>query len=187
MKTTMMTTCTLLAALGFATMARAADEHAKTQGITEAVAVIAPTKASKGDTAGTIVLKQDKGYVHLTGEVTGLTPGEHGFHIHMYGDLRSDDGMSVGGHYNPHKKPHGGPHSKERHEGDLGNIKAGSDGVAKVDVKATGLDLHMVLGRSIVVHGGVDDLKSDPAGNAGPRIGIGVIGLAQPPATTAAK
>jgi Cu-Zn family superoxide dismutase len=167
----------LLAALaGSATLA-AADDHGG--GINEAVAVIAPTKAGDGKTAGVIVLKQEKGYVHVTGEISGLSPGKHGFHVHMFGDLRSGDGMSTGGHYNPGGHKHAGPHDKERHVGDLGNVEAGNDGVAKVDVKADGADLHMLLGRAIVVHAKADDLKSQPAGDAGPRIGVGVIGLAE--------
>jgi Cu-Zn family superoxide dismutase len=188
MKTSVLSFCTVLSALGFVAVARAADDHKhKAEPITEAVAVVMPTKASKSNVAGTIVLKQQKGYVQVTGEVTGLSPGEHGFHIHMFGDLRAPDGASAGGHYNPHGHPHGGPESKERHEGDLGNIKADAKGVAKVNVRAKGLDLHHVLGRSIVVHGDADDLESQPAGNAGPRIGIGVIGLAETKAATAAK
>jgi Cu-Zn family superoxide dismutase len=182
MKTTLLTFGTMLSALVFAAASRAADDHDhehKLEPISEAVAVIAPTKASKSEVAGVIVLKQEKGYVQVTGEVSGLTPGEHGFHIHMFGDLRSADGMSLGGHYNPHGHPHGGPESKERHEGDLGNIKADAKGVAKVNVKADHVDLRHVLGRSLVVHGDVDDLKSQPAGNAGPRIGVGVIGMAE--------
>ena len=70
---------------------------------------------------------------------------------------------------------------------DLGNVEANAQGVAKVDVKAKGVDLHHILGRSIVVHADPDDLKSQPAGNAGPRIGVGVIGLAETKAATAAK
>lgn len=187
MKTTVLSFCTMLWALGLVAVARAADDDHKGAAIQDAVAVIAPTKASKGDVAGTIMLKQHKGYVQVTGEVTGLSPGKHGFHIHMYGDLRAPDGTSAGGHYNPHGHPHGGPTSKERHEGDLGNIEANAQGVAEVNVKATGVALHHILGRSIVVHGGTDDLKSQPSGAAGPRVGIGVIGLAETKTATAAK
>jgi Cu-Zn family superoxide dismutase len=56
-----------------------------------------------------------------------------------------------------------------------------------VNVKAEKADLHMLLGRSVVVHGKPDDLKSQPSGDAGPRIGVGVIGLAEVKAATAAK
>ena len=144
-----------------------------------AVALLMPMKDSK--TGGTITLTQEKGYVLVAGEVTGLTPGKHGFHIHMFGDLRAPDGMSAGGHYNPQNHPHGGPDAKEHHEGDLGNIEANDEGVAKVNVKAMGVDLGKIVGRSIVVHAKADDLKSQPAGDAGPRIAVGVIGLAEPP------
>ena len=136
--------------------------------------------------AGTILFKQEKGYARVTGEVTGLKPGKHGFHIHMFGDLRAADGASAGGHYNPHGKPHGKPTSNERHEGDLGNIDAGANGVAKVDMKAMGLELGHVVGRGLVVHADPDDF-SQPTGNAGPRVAVGAIGLAEVKAAATAQ
>jgi Cu-Zn family superoxide dismutase len=175
MKRSIIGVCTLLSAIGTVSAARAADEHAPA--IKDAVVVLVPSKGS--EVGGTIALRQEKGYVQLTGEVQGLTPGKHGFHIHEFGDMRSTDGMATGGHYNPHKTPHGGLHSKERHAGDFGNIEADSSGMAKVNLKAEGLELHHVLGRAIVVHGKEDDLKTQPAGDAGPRVAVGVIGLAQ--------
>ncbi|MEX0679410.1 MAG: superoxide dismutase family protein [Pirellulales bacterium] len=149
-----------------------------------AVALLMPIKDSS--VSGTIELKQEKGFVLVTGEVKGLTPGLHGFHIHEFGDLRSPDGMSAGGHYNPHKKPHGRPAAHERHEGDLGNIEANADGVAKFNLRAMGLDLSKVLGRGLVVHANPDDF-SQPVGNAGPRVAVGVIGVAEVKSATAAK
>jgi superoxide dismutase, Cu-Zn family len=188
MKTSLVSFCTMLLAIGLVAAARAADDNEhKAEPITNAVAVIMPTKASKSNVGGTIEFQQEKGYVLVTGEVSGLTPGKHGFHIHMFGDLSAPDGTSAGGHYNPHDRPHGGPNSKQRHEGDLGNIEANAQGVAKVNVKASNLNLHHILGRSLVVHGGADDLKSQPSGNAGPRVGVAVIGLAAPKTATAAK
>ena len=175
MKKSVLGICTVLSVMSVAAAAKAADDHGA--GIKEAVVVLVPSKGS--DVGGTILLTQHKGYVQLSGEVSGLTPGKHGFHIHEFGDMRSDDGTATGGHYNPDKTPHGGPHSKERHAGDFGNINAGANGVAKVNIKAKGLDLHHVVGRAIVVHGGADDLKSQPSGAAGPRVAVGVIGLAQ--------
>jgi Cu-Zn family superoxide dismutase len=103
----------------------------------------------------------------------------HGFHIHMFGDLRAADGMSAGGHYNPTGHMHGGPESSDHHAGDLGNIKADESGTAKVDAKVQGLMLHHVLGRSLVVHAKEDDLKTQPSGNSGDRIAVGVIGIAE--------
>ncbi len=71
----------------------------------------------------------------------------------------------------------------ERHEGDLGNVKANGEGVAEVNVLAEGAKLHFIIGRSMVVHADVDDFKTQkPPGNAGARIGVGVIGVAGPPA-----
>jgi superoxide dismutase, Cu-Zn family len=182
--------CSLLSALALVAGAQAADDHDHKHepvAIKDAVCILVPMKASGVN--GTILLKQEKGYARVTGEVMGLKPGKHGFHIHMFGDLRAADGMSVGGHYNPHGHPHGGVESKERHEGDLGNIEADAQGVAKVDVKADHVVLNDVIGRSIVVHGDADDLKSQPAGNAGPRIAVGVIGMAEvkAPATATKK
>lgn len=135
---------------------------------------------SGSDVTGTIELTQAEGFVHVTGTVNGLTPGTHGFHIHQFGDLRDPNGQSAGGHYNPADVMHGGPESPEHHVGDLGNIEANDQGVATVDKRAEGLDLHTVFGRSIVVHGGADDLTSQPSGAAGPRVAVGVIAIAQP-------
>ena len=173
--------CGLLTPIALFVVADAEDkadhhDHAMPVG-TEAVCVLVATKGN--NVAGTIVLAQQQGHCELSGEVTGLTPGDHGFHIHMFGDLRSADGSSAGGHYNPDNHMHGGLDSKERHVGDLGNIKADDKGVAKISIKAEGLNLHMVLGRSLVVHKDADDLKSQPAGNAGPRVAVGAIGLAE--------
>jgi Cu-Zn family superoxide dismutase len=143
---------------------------------TKAVSVLVPTEGH--DVQGTIVLEQRRGHVHLTGEVTGLTPGLHGFHIHEFGDVTSPDGESAGAHYDPHGHKHGGPDDKERHAGDLGNIEADQDGRAMVDVKADGLRLHFVIGRSLVVHADPDDFESQPSGEAGARVAVGVIGIA---------
>lgn len=143
----------------------------------EAVAVLVPTSGSH--VSGTLVLAQKGADVHVTGTIRGLTPGLHGFHIHAFGDLRKPDGMSAGSHYDPSGHKHGGPESKERHAGDLGNVKADAEGVARVDVRVPDLKLHFVVGRSLVVHAKPDDLTSQPAGNSGARIGVGVIGLAE--------
>ncbi|WP_417847792.1 superoxide dismutase family protein [Thalassoglobus sp.] len=153
------------------------DSHAPM--FTEGVVVLRSTKGNK--VRGRLTLKQTKSGVRVTGRVTGLTPGEHGFHIHEFGDLRAADGTAAGGHYNPDGHDHGAPDDHERHAGDLGNITADSEGVSKVDITQKDLKLHFVIGRSIVVHAGKDDLKSQPSGDAGPRVAVGVIGIAQPP------
>jgi superoxide dismutase, Cu-Zn family len=177
MTKTMLGLCALLLPLT-ASIAHAQKEgHGEAEPPKEAVCVLAAMKDS--GVKGTLLLRQQGKDVVISGEVSGLKPGEHGFHIHEFGDLRAPDGMSTGPHFNPEGHDHGGPHSDKRHAGDLGNIKADKNGVAKVDTKAEGLMLHFVIGRSLVVHADPDDLKSQPAGNAGARIGVGVIGIAE--------
>jgi len=125
--------------------------------------------------------------VSVTGEIKGLNPGMHGFHVHEFGDT-TDGCTSAGPHFNPHAKTHGGPGDAERHAGDLGNVNAGGDGVAKIEVKDTQISLVgplSVVGRTMVVHADPDDLGkgghelSKTTGNAGARVACGVIGVAK--------
>uniref|UniRef100_A0A915IEU7 Superoxide dismutase [Cu-Zn] n=1 Tax=Romanomermis culicivorax TaxID=13658 RepID=A0A915IEU7_ROMCU len=124
----------------------------------------------------------------ITGEITGLTEGKHGFHVHEFGDV-SQGCVTAGGHYNPFKKTHGGPEDETRHVGDLGNVVAGKDGVAKINVNDKFIKLigsYSIVGRTMVVHEKVDDLgkggneESLKTGNAGGRLACGVIGVAAP-------
>lgn len=141
---------------------------------------------------GTIhFVPQDDGAIHVMGSVAGLTPGLHGFHIHQYGDIRQRC-KAAGGHFNPGNATHGAPEDAVRHVGDLGNIMADEKGVARVDITDTVISFSgdsNIIGRSIVIHGGVDDLGkggnegSKKTGNAGPRVGCGVIGISAPPPT----
>lgn len=147
------------------------------------VASLTPTADQK--TRGVIVFAAEGEGVRIRGRVRGLTPGKHGFHIHEFGDLRSPDGTSAGGHYNPDNKKHGAPGSDEHHVGDLGNIEADENGVAQVNIQAPWLKLHYVIGRALVVHGGEDDLKSQPSGDAGARVAVGIIGIGNPEARPA--
>lgn len=155
--------------------------HGHDDGPKEAVVVLLPTKGQ--EVSGIVLMKQMDGFVHVTGTVQKLTPGKHGFHIHEFGDTRAPDGTSAGGHFNPDGHPHGGPKDEKHHAGDLGNIMANEKGDASIDMKAMGLKVVDVLGRGMVVHAKEDDLKTQPTGDAGGRVAVGVIGVAQ----TAAK
>jgi Cu-Zn family superoxide dismutase len=140
------------------------------------VADLSPTA---GNTVrGTVSLTQEAGGVRIVADLSGLTPGEHGFHIHETGDCSAPDAAPAGDHFNPVGAPHGAPEAQVRHVGDLGNITADASGNARYDRVDARLSLegeHSVIGRAIVVHAGADDLTSQPAGNAGPRAACGVI------------
>jgi Cu-Zn family superoxide dismutase len=128
--------------------------------------------------------------VEINADISGLTPGKHGFHIHEFGDCSAPDGGSAGPHFNPEGTPHGAPGAAASHAGDYGNLEADASGHAvlkyvshriTLDQSATG-----VLGRSVIVHEKADDMTTQPTGAAGGRIGCGVIiveGANTPPVT----
>jgi Cu-Zn family superoxide dismutase len=119
--------------------------------------------------------------IRVIAEVSGLTPGDHGFHVHQWGDASAPDGTSAGGHFNPHDTDHALPEADVRHVGDLGNLHAGADGRAVYDRIDTGLSLggaHTIIGRGLIIHAKTDD-GGQPTGNAGARVAIGVIGIAK--------
>ncbi|GFR63270.1 superoxide dismutase [Cu-Zn] [Elysia marginata] len=153
----------------------------------KAICVLSP--GSQAAVKGTLTFTQEDpcSKTVVSGQVTGLSPGQHGFHIHEFGDY-TNGCMSAGSHFNPHGKTHGSPDSTERHAGDLGNITAGDDGVAIVEIVDVQIPLignNSIIGRSLVVHEKKDDLgqggdeESKKTGNAGPRVACGVIGIAK--------
>jgi Cu-Zn family superoxide dismutase len=149
--------------------------------VTHAVAVLQPGKDSK--VAGTVHFRQEVGAVHVTGALTGLTAGNHGFHIHEFGDCTAADFTSAGGHFNPAGNPHGGPKDAKRHEGDMGNIEATPDGNGTIDYVDPELRFggaQSIVGRGVIVHANPDDFKTQPTGNAGGRVACGAIGIAKP-------
>lgn len=157
------------------------DHAAAAPGLTKAVCVLSPTKGST--VKGKVTFTQQADGVLIEAEVTGLAPSsKHGFHIHEFGDISSEDGTSAGGHFNPAGNPHAAPDADKRHAGDLGNIEADAKGVATVKRVDKGLEIHgqnSILSRGVVVHANPDDF-SQPTGNAGARAAVGVIGLAKP-------
>ncbi|XP_054789656.1 superoxide dismutase [Cu-Zn] 2 isoform X1 [Prosopis cineraria] len=148
----------------------------------KAVALIAGDNSIRGALQ---FVQHPDGTTHVKGRITGLSPGLHGFHIHALGDT-TNGCNSTGPHFNPFKKDHGARTDDERHAGDLGNIVAGMDGVANVSITDRQIPLsgvHSILGRAVVVHADPDDLGrgghelSKTTGNAGARVGCGIIGL----------
>ena len=140
-----------------------------------AVANISPTQGNQ--VRGTVEFTEDDGLVRITATLTGLTEGDHGFHVHERGDCSAADGTSAGGHFNPENKAHGSPDAAERHVGDLGNVNAGANGGAsynRLDTHVAFAGTRNILGLAVIVHERPDDF-SQPTGAAGARLGCGVI------------
>src|SRR4030095_3344404 len=148
---------------------------------TKAIALLHPT--SGNTVAGSVTFIKSGDEIKVVADITGLTPGKHGFHIHEFGDCSSSDGNSAGGHFNPTHKAHGAPDASDRHAGDLGNVEADASGNAHLEwsdkvMKLSGAD--SIVGHAVIVHEKADDLKTQPTGNAGGRLACGVIGVAKP-------
>lgn len=171
--------------------------HIVLRGVFCAFALASVASAAPGDKAtarmtdrdgkalGTITLTETSQGVLLTGALTQLPPGPHGFHLHGVGKCEPPF-TSAAGHFNPDDKKHGFLEASGHHAGDLPNLHVSSDGKANIDVLAVGLTLsgrtRNLLdqdGTAIVLHIKADDYKTDPAGDSGDRIACGVVGRAQ--------
>ena len=138
---------------------------------------------SKGASVGTATISDvPSGGVQVKLNLHGLPPGEHALHFHQNPKCDGPDFMTAGGHFNPGKKQHGLDNPLGPHAGDMKNFTVDAKGKAK----ATVMDERVTLGAgenslrgnggtSLMIHGKADDMKSDPAGNAGPRIACGLI------------
>ena len=158
----------------------------KVKSITESLdSIIAQCDLQHSDKVkGTILFMQAPGTPTLIqGTITGLKPGTHGFHIHEFGDM-SDGCKSMGAHYNPDGVDHGD--LQQGHVGDIENVVANEDGVAKFSITASRVDLigdRSVIGRGLVIHEDEDDLgkggdaESLKTGNAGERLACGIIAI----------
>jgi Cu-Zn family superoxide dismutase len=128
---------------------------------------------------GKVSFTQSGDRLRIDAKVSGLTPGEHGFHVHEAGDCSAADATSAKGHFNPAGKSHGHHGSPEHHAGDMPNLVADAAGNAVISAELTQLTLvegaSGILGRSVVIHADPDDYKSQPAGNSGKRIACGTI------------
>lgn len=143
-----------------------------------AVAVLAPTEGN--DVRGRVTFSEAAGGVRIAAEVSGLSEGMHGFHIHETGDCSAPDASSAGGHFNPNDDPHGAPDApaEQRHAGDLGNLEAGADGAARYERVDTNVEMSgtaSIIGKAVIVHAGQDDFTTQPTGDAGGRLACGVI------------
>lgn len=155
------------------------------ESVNELVAVVMPTEGNK--CRGVVRFTQMAEGVKVVAEIEGLMPdAQHAFHVHEFGDATASNGTSAGSHYNPEGHAHGRPEDEVRHAGDLGNIHADANGKARYERVDKGFTLtglrNPIIGRSVIIHAGQDKF-TQPVGDAGARIGIGIIGVAKPSAS----
>lgn len=139
-------------------------------------------KDVQGAQIGTATLKAAPGGgVAISLDVKNLAPGDHAFHVHQVAKCEPPF-ATAGPHFNPEARKHGLESHEGAHAGDMINITVGADGTARVTVVnkqvTLGAGPNSVFangGTSLVIHAKPDDMKTDPAGNAGERIACGVV------------
>lgn len=137
---------------------------------------------SGSNVSGNAVFTEENGEVTMTAVIEGLPEGMHAIHIHEFADCSAEDGSSAGGHWNPTKEQHGKwGDATGFHRGDIGNFKVDGNGNGTI-TKTTDLwcigcedQTKNIVGKSVVIHDGVDDFTSQPSGAAGTRVGCGTI------------
>ncbi len=121
---------------------------------------------------GTVTFTDTPEGVRVDAYVQGLPHNEtgfYGFHLHDRGSCQLPDFQSAKGHYNPDGVPH------PQHAGDFPMLLATDRGQAWLSFITTRFGVCDVIGRAVVIHAQRDDYTSQPAGDAGARIGCGII------------
>jgi Cu-Zn family superoxide dismutase len=141
---------------------------------------VATIEARSGSSlTGTATFVQNGDTVHVSIDVSNAPQGIHAVHLHEKGDCSAPDATSAGGHFNPMHMEHGSPDAAAHHAGDFGNMSVGEDGHGHLELDTAMLTVlpgdRSVAGRAVVVHAKEDDMHTQPTGNAGGRIGCGVV------------
>jgi Cu-Zn family superoxide dismutase len=145
----------------------------------DAVAVIEKKSGTQVEGRAEFTKNAD-GTVTLVMKVKNLMQGKHAAHLHDKGDCSAEDGSSAGGHWNPHTEAHGKWGVSPHHLGDIGNIDIAPDGTGTVTLTTDKWSIgtgqpNDIVGHAVIVHADADDFVTQPTGNAGGRVGCGVV------------
>ena len=139
-------------------------------------------KDAMGQSAGTATISAAAMGAQIALDLKNLPPGQHAVHVHAVAKCEGPAFTTAGGHFNPEMKMHGLESPTGPHAGDMPNFTVAADGTVKTTIMNPRISLadgaNSVFtngGTALVIHAAADDMKTDPAGNAGARIACGTI------------